>query len=182
MSDTPRTDTIARNACDDLGFICRPELLWAGLKRFERELATAGQRRMEDAETIRQLRAEATEFKPDEELVNRIHTLERELAEALKWKEAVKECCVVDWSEFNEGDPLSTVQKLVAWNCDMALNPKISDDARKLRDTYKTERDQWREVAEGLRKFVTCADLNDEDLCRLDAVFDEFYRLKEASK
>jgi hypothetical protein len=59
MSDTPRTDSIARDACDDTGCLCRPELLWEGLKRLERELAemkTRASQALDEADAARRQR------------------------------------------------------------------------------------------------------------------------------
>jgi len=46
-SSTPRTDAIGRAACDHTGGLCRPELLWEGLVKFELELAAANAQRDE---------------------------------------------------------------------------------------------------------------------------------------
>lgn len=36
-TDTPETDALAKAACDDTGTLCRPEILWDAIERFERQ-------------------------------------------------------------------------------------------------------------------------------------------------
>ena len=58
---------------------------------------------------------------------------------ANEWKEAVIDACVVNCIGWHENDPRKTIQDLISWEVAIALDPQVSEEARKLRDTYKTE-------------------------------------------
>ncbi len=66
--------------------------------------------------------------------------VDRENAELRKWKDAIDDalvCCEMVASE----DPRESLHRLISWEVMVALDPAVSEDARKLRDTYKAEAD-----------------------------------------
>lgn len=81
---TPRTDAAAYTYEDEDTGATLHVVPKKVCKELERELAEATRIRLDQAETIHQLRAEAAEWMTDGELVNKAHKLklERELAES----------------------------------------------------------------------------------------------------
>jgi hypothetical protein len=53
------------------------------------------------------------------------------------WKEAVIDACVINCIGWHEDDPRKTIHELISWEVAIALDPRVSEDARKLRDTYR---------------------------------------------
>lgn len=51
------------------------------------------------------------------------------LAEREEWKREVEDACIVSWSPITT--PRETIQKLISWNIEMALDPKISEKPAK---------------------------------------------------
>jgi hypothetical protein len=58
-----------------------------------------------------------------------------ELAALEAWKDAVEEACVIDWVQVTT--PEETLSRLIEWNIVMALDPKISKDAKDLIAPYE---------------------------------------------
>lgn len=48
------------------------------------------------------------------------------------WKEAVIEACIVHCIDWDEADPVKTLNNLLRWNAEMALDPAISYEAQEL--------------------------------------------------
>jgi hypothetical protein len=81
-------------------------------------------------------------------------TLERELAAANAWKEAVINSAVVGWtySAADEDDPIGCLSKLLAASAQIALDPAVSSDAaaliergrREVRAEVETLQEIWR--------------------------------------
>lgn len=78
-------------------------------------------------------------------------SLESELAEvraraerAEAWRDAVVDAAVIDHIPLT--DPKEIIHRIVEWNMQIALDPSVSDEARKLRDTYKAECERLREA------------------------------------
>ena len=63
---------------------------------------------------------------------------EAELAELMKWKEAVINELIVAhiYSQVHDDSPRKAVHDAITWNCQVALDPAVSSDAQRLRDTY----------------------------------------------
>ncbi len=53
-----------------------------------------------------------------------------------QWRAALEEACIVSWSPIDESDPQGTLNKLIAWEQTIALDPQVSRAAAELRDTY----------------------------------------------
>jgi hypothetical protein len=49
-----------------------------------------------------------------------------------KWKEAIIECCIIDCIDWDENDPGWTLRSLLAYEQDIALDPRVSSDAQRL--------------------------------------------------
>lgn len=60
--------------------------------------------------------------------------LERELSAAHAWKEAVIDELIVDhiYTKEHETNPRKAIQDAITWNCQVALDPAVSSDARAL--------------------------------------------------
>lgn len=58
-----------------------------------------------------------------------------------EWKEAVIEACVVNCIGWDETNPVKTLTNLISWEVQIALDPAVSGEAAKLRDTYKNNSD-----------------------------------------
>ena len=80
---------------------------------------------------------------------SRIASLEARLAEALKWREAITDAAVVNWtlSAENENDPRRAVADLLAMQSAQALDPAVSKEAAEWRDKL-AEAARAREEAE----------------------------------
>ena len=63
---------------------------------------------------------------------------EAELAELMKWKEAVINELIVAhiYSQVHDDSPRKAVHDAITWHCQVEIDPAVSSDARKLRDTY----------------------------------------------
>lgn len=55
------------------------------------------------------------------------------------WKEAVTDAAIVRWvyTEENENDPRKIINDLLYWEQKVALDPTVSEDAKKLHDRIK---------------------------------------------
>lgn len=56
-----------------------------------------------------------------------------------KWKDSLTDEAVIDWclSDKNINDPRQMIKDIIAWNTMVALDPCVSEDAVKLRDTFR---------------------------------------------
>lgn len=54
-----------------------------------------------------------------------------------KWKEAVLDFCSINWTKFYPDDPHRTIKELLTSNANMALDPQISSEAKRLLDKYE---------------------------------------------
>lgn len=61
-------------------------------------------------------------------------TLEEEVKELRKWKSAVIDALVVSWAyrASHESDPRAAIHALISIECEYALDPRISAEARAL--------------------------------------------------
>jgi hypothetical protein len=50
-------------------------------------------------------------------------------AEKNDWKDAIIEACIVSCLDWDEDDPEGTLTNLINWECEMALDPRISEQA-----------------------------------------------------
>ena len=77
--------------------------------------------------------------------------VQAEVAALAKWKEAVTEAAIVSWTlnDANEDNPKQCLADLIAWECKVALEPQVSGEAAKLRDTYKAEVERLRQRING---------------------------------
>ncbi len=75
-----------------------------------------------------------TEYVPKRDLAAR----DAELAELMKWKEAVVNELIVAhiYSQAHDDSPRKAVHDAITWHCQVEIDPAVSSDARKLRDTY----------------------------------------------
>jgi len=66
-----------------------------------------------------------------------------------EWKEAVIEALIVDciFRKEHEDDPMLAIRELCQWEQDVALDPAVSGEAVKLRDTYKEPYEQLKREA-----------------------------------
>ena len=72
------------------------------------------------------------------ELREVIAAAQKELAELMKWKEAVINELIVAhiYGQVHDDSPRKAVHDAITWNCQVALDPAVSSDAQRLRDTY----------------------------------------------
>lgn len=63
---------------------------------------------------------------------------QKELAELMKWKEAVINELIVAhiYGQVHDDSPRKAVHDAITWNCQVALDPAVSSDAQRLRDTH----------------------------------------------
>jgi hypothetical protein len=69
-----------------------------------------------------------------EETFKLIRKLERDLAAAQEWREAVLNELIVAhiYTKEHDTNPRKAIQDAIIWNCQVALDPAVSSDARKL--------------------------------------------------
>ena len=74
----------------------------------------------------------------DKTQFERIAELERDLSAAREWREAVLNELIVAhiYTKEHETNPLKAIRDAITWNCQVALDPAVSSDAQRLRDTY----------------------------------------------
>ena len=118
--------------------------------KLERELAERSRLNVEYQETIRQLRAESAEWTTDEELVNKAHELERELAEARSMLSSLT----------STANSVADGSRLGSWlarlgTARQGLARQLNKDLAEIAERRLAERCQWREVAEGLAMALT---------------------------
>jgi len=67
-----------------------------------------------------------------------IHDYRRDLAAALEWKEVLLNELIIDhiYTKEHETNPRKAIHDAITWNCQVALDPAVSSDAQKLRDTH----------------------------------------------
>lgn len=80
--------------------------------------------------------------------------LKEELRSTEKYKTAIEEACMIAYCEWEEGDPKKTLNNLFIWEQNVALDPRVCEEAAKLRDTYKEELRLCREEADAARETV----------------------------
>jgi hypothetical protein len=109
--------------------------------------------------------------------------LERELAAAKAWKDAVINAAVVGWtySAADEDDPSGCLSKLLAASAQIALDPQVSSDAEAL---IERGRQEMRAEVERLRGIVPefLEKLNDELCAENERLRAEVEVLREALK
>lgn len=54
-----------------------------------------------------------------------------------EWMEAVFDACAVACIDWNKDDPRKTIERLIAWNVQIALDPQVSDAAPAPQDESK---------------------------------------------
>lgn len=56
-----------------------------------------------------------------------------------RWKDTLVDVAICDWclSDDNYNDPRKMINSIIAWNTMIALDPCVSEDAVKLRDTFR---------------------------------------------
>lgn len=74
-----------------------------------------------------------------DKLENSNTALRNQLAEAQKYKQAVENDMTLIGDGRNWGDPNEMLNRIMCWHTHAALDPSVSDEARKLRDTYKDQ-------------------------------------------
>ncbi len=151
---TPRTDALHTIACIASALITGPsEYSRAELKGFANELSSAHLQLERDLaardaelryvrETLDKALPGMDEGAPIEAIARKvaahIAAREAELAELMKWKEAVINELIVAhiYSQVHDDSPRKAVHDAITWNCQVALDPAVSSDAQRLRDTY----------------------------------------------
>ena len=101
-----------------------------------------------------------------------------EAAERDEWKEAVLNELIVAhiYTKEHETNPLKAIRDAITWNCQVALDPAVSSDAQRLRDTYlqraeaaeRKAEEAARDAGRGKRLLRECADFMakfSEDCC-----------------
>lgn len=48
------------------------------------------------------------------------------------WKEAVIEKCIINCIDWDENDPMKTLNNLISWEVQVALDPTVSEAAQQL--------------------------------------------------
>lgn len=92
--------------------------------------------------------------------------LAKEQAENVKlnaWKDAIENECALCFIEPTD-DARQTLAKIIDWNQKVALDPNVSEDAAKLRDTHLEERNTLMEVVGHLSRDLAKANRTIEDL------------------
>lgn len=89
-------------------------------------------------------------------LLNELTAVEAERDEARRWKEAVEDAAVVSWtlSEANENDPRKAINDLLCCAQDMALDPLVSETAKKWQDQLASARTVIEGLADDLRRWI----------------------------
>jgi hypothetical protein len=85
---------------------------------------------------------------------------EESQAPPANWKEAVIAACVVSHLSWDENDPHKTIANLIAWETQIALDPKVSKEARDLQNHYLVAADG---LAEALREIAEIDHTNFSD-------------------
>ncbi len=85
---------------------------------------------------------------------------EAELAELMKWKEAVINELIVAhiYSQVHDDSPRKAVHDAITWNCQVALDPAVSSDAQRLRDTYLQRAEAAERKAEEAERYKNPSD------------------------
>lgn len=141
MSETPRTDDLAFIKCDMCGseYASSNELaINVQMVKLKRDLAAALER-----SKLAEADYEACK-KVDHAFVEAMKiTLKNAEAERDLWKNAVIDGCVVRhiYTKEHDTDPRKALNDCAVWDQQAAIDPAISEDAQRLRDTYKAERD-----------------------------------------
>lgn len=80
--------------------------------------------------------------------------LERDLADAQEWREAVLNELIVAhiYNKEHDTNPRKAIHDAITWNCQVALDPAVSSDAQKLIAAAQAELAQAQEANEQLRK------------------------------
>lgn len=191
------TDTIARESCDDTGILCRPEVIWDGLKRMERRV-----QRLE-----RELAEERVERDTSSKVATRLNFLLAEMTydrdkyrmlctmrEPVKAKLTEDGTMKITRQEFRKL-AIEEQRKILEQQADKLAKSDLSNDQCTDADEgglqywkckhyqelsasmdLALERDQWREVAERLS---VCRAL---DVAGSHSAWVAFNKLKEASK
>ena len=76
-------------------------------------------------------------------MLERLVAAERERDEYKRWRDAIDDalvCCEIVTSD----DPSESINRLICWHNQVALDPRVSAEAASLRDTFKAERDELR--------------------------------------
>ncbi len=102
-----------------------------------------------------------SEFHPDWSMLEATRDALREVSEELArvkaerdlWQNAVIDGCVTRhiYTKEHDTDPRRALNDCAVWDHQVALDPAVSKDAEKLRDTYKAERDEAVRDAERYR-------------------------------
>ncbi len=97
-----------------------------------RDLVAAQEELKEAQEKLAAARAGIAQLKAD------LAARDAELAELMKWKEAVVNELIVAhiYSQAHDDSPRKAVHDAITWHCQVEIDPAVSSDARKLRDTY----------------------------------------------
>jgi hypothetical protein len=85
-------------------------------------------------------------------LRNQLFALRAQLDEALEWKRAVEDAAVTDWTYNASHTPREAVAALLAWQCKLALDPRVSEEAARLH----AQLDAARKVVESARLEAAC--------------------------
>ena len=98
--------------------------------------------------------------------------LERELAAAQEWREAVLNELIVAhiYTKEHDTNPRKAIQDAITWNCQVALDPAVSSDARKLvaqeRERCAYICDRWSGVGDVVARAIAAAIRRGDTLSR----------------
>lgn len=114
MSDTPRTDAVANDACDDTGRPCMPEILLDLCRRLEQDLKVANEFNRGLANSISEFTAKAEDARNSAKIAwQRAEKTEKQLAEMtaiaeeleLQLRELLRMYCLVQRCEIGHPCP-----------------------------------------------------------------------------
>ena len=91
-----------------------------------------------------------SKYRAFKEAADRIVELERDLAAAQEWREAVLNELIVAhiYTKEHDTNPRKAIQDAINWNCQIALDPAVSSDARKLIAAAREARQRAEALAE----------------------------------
>lgn len=98
--------------------------------------------------TIEEALYHAEQYEKNEAISTAAKVIRALIEDRTSWKEAVIEACIVYHIDWTEGDPKATLNRLLALNAQMALDPLISKEAQDLierghKDGFETYEKQY---------------------------------------
>lgn len=140
----PTTTQSLTATAGDLAQRCRDILLWrssgslpfgTALRRYaeDAKFDFHGDDRLREAESATMV--EATRLVAE----GRVHTLAPELGSPEQWCEAVLDELATTFIDPKSNDPREILRQVIAWNAQVALDPRVSEDAQALVDRGRSE-------------------------------------------